>query len=206
MSLHEHDGAYSISLQEQELMHSKASASELLLGKLGIELVRKEPRPRVMIGGLGLGFTLLTVLEGLSADAQVDVVELVPKEVEWNREFLKDLNGALLDDYRVQVLEGDAVERIKQGDAQSYDALILDVDNGPTGMVKATNTSLYSHKGLRTVRKLLKPRCRVGFWSAGEDHHFKARMETVGFRVGHIRAKVHAGSKRAVYVIYVADK
>ena len=86
------------------------------------------------------------------------------------------------------------------------DAVILDVDNGPTGMVKATNTSLYSHKGLRTVRKLLKPRGRAGFWSAGEDPHFKARMETVGFRVGHIRAKVHAGSKRAAYVIYVADE
>ena len=71
------------------------------------------------------------------------MVELVPKVVEWNREFLKDLNGALFDDYRVQVIEGDAVERIKQGDAQSYDALILDVDNGSTGMVKATNTSLY---------------------------------------------------------------
>ena len=87
MYLYEHDGAYSISFQGQELMHSKASASELLLGKLGIELVRKEPKPRVMIGGLGLGFTLRTVLEGLSADAQVDMVELVPKVVEWNREF-----------------------------------------------------------------------------------------------------------------------
>ena len=89
--------------------------------------------------------------------AQVDLVELVPKEVEWNREFLKDLNGALLDDLRVKVIEVDAVDTIKQGDAQSYDAVILDVDNGSTGMVKATNTSLYSHKGLRTVRRLLKP-------------------------------------------------
>ena len=89
--------------------------------------------------------------------AQVDLVELVPKEVEWNREFLKDLNGALLDDLRVKVIEVDAVDTIKQGDAQSYDAVILDVDNGSTVMVKTTNTSLYSHKGLRTVRRLLKP-------------------------------------------------
>ena len=104
MSLYEHDGAYSISFQGQELMHSKASASELLLGKLGVELARKEPKSRVMIGGLGLGFTLRTVLEGLGADAQVDVVELVPKVVEWNRDFLKDLNGALLDGPRVKVI------------------------------------------------------------------------------------------------------
>ena len=122
------------------------------------------------------------------------MVELVPKVVEWNREFLKDLNGALLDDPRVKVIEADTVERIKQGDAQSYDTVILDVDNGPTVMVKATNTSLYSHKGLRTVRKLFKPSGRATIWSMCEDPHFKARMETIGFRVGHIRAKVHAGS------------
>ena len=89
--------------------------------------------------------------------AQVDLVELVPKEVEWNRDFLKDFDGALLDDLRVKVIEVDAVDTIKQGDAQSYDAVILDVDNGSTVMVKTTNTSLYSHKGLRTVRRLLKP-------------------------------------------------
>ena len=119
---------------------------------------------------------------------------------------MKDLNGALLDDLRVKVIEVDAVDTIKQGDAQSYDAVILDVDNGSTGMVKNTNTSLYSHKGLRTVRRLLKPKCRAGFWSAGEDPHFKARMETVRFRVGHIRAKVHVGSMLAAYVIYLANK
>ena len=133
------------------------------------------------------------------------MVDLVPKVVEWNRGFLKDLNSTLLDDPRVKVIEGDAVGRIKQGDAQSYDAVIHDVDNGPTGMVKATNISLYSHKDLRTVRKLLKHGGRAAFWSAGEDPHFKARMETAGFRVGHIRAKVHPSSKRATYVIWVAD-
>jgi spermidine synthase len=206
MSLYEHDGAYSISFKGQELMHSKASASELLLGKLGIEHLRKQPQARVMIGGLGLGFTLRTVLQGLGEDAQVDVIELVPKVVEWNREFLRDLNGALLDDPRVNLIEDDAVRLIKEGEPNVYHAMILDVDNGPTGMVKASNTSLYSHKGLRAVRKMLQPGGRAAFWSAGDDPHFKARMETVGFRVGHIRAKVHERSKRAAYVIYVADR
>lgn len=206
MSLFEHDGAFSISFKGQELMHSKASASELLLGKMGIERLNKEPQAHVMIGGLGLGFTLRTVLAGLGGEAQVDVVELVPKVVEWNREFLKDLNGALLDDPRVNVIEDDAVKLIRQGDAGTYDAMILDVDNGPTGMVKESNNSLYSHSGLRAVRKMLKPGGRAAFWSAGDDPHFKARMEKVGFRVGHIRAKVHERSKRAAYVIYVADR
>ena len=80
------------------------------------------------------------------------------------------------------------------------------MDNESTGMVKVTNTSLYSHKGLRTVSRLLKPGSCAGFWSAGEGPHFKARMETVGFRVGHIRAKVHVGSMLAAYVLYLANK
>ena len=205
MSLYEHDGAYSISFGGQELMHSKASASELLLGELGVERVFSEPAARVMIGGLGLGFTLRTVLEGLGSDAQVDVLELVPQVVVWNREYLRNLNGTLLDDPRVNVIEGDAVPYIRKCQAKTYHAMILDVDNGPTGMVKASNNTLYSHSGLRTVRAALRPGGRAAFWSAGEDPHFKTRMQTVGFRVGHIPAKVHERAKRAAYVIYVAD-
>lgn len=206
MALYEHDGAYSISFKGQELMHSKASASERLLGKIGVERLIKEPKARVMIGGLGLGFTLRTVLEGLGPDSEVDVVELVPEVVNWNHEFLGNLNGSLLDDPRVNVIEGDAVKLIKKGRPNRYHAMILDVDNGPTGMVKASNNSLYSHSGLRSVRSMLKPSGRAAFWSAGDDPHFKARMGKVGFRVGYIPAKVHERSKRAAYVIYVADR
>lgn len=205
MSLYEHDGDYSISFRGQELMHSKASASELLLGKIGIERIARSPGARVMIGGLGLGFTLRTVLEGLGEDAQVDVVELVPQVVEWNREWLRDLNGALLDDPRVNIIVGDAVQHIRTGEPHTYHAMILDVDNGPTGMVKASNNSLYSHSGLRSVRRLLQAGGRAAFWSAGDDPHFKARIQKVGFRLGHIRAKVHERAKRAAYAIYVAD-
>lgn len=205
MSLYEHDGGYNISFRGQELMHSKASASELLLAKLGVERLHKTPDARVLIGGLGLGFSLRAALDGLGADAKVDVVELVPQVVKWNREYLRDLNGRLLDDPRVKVIEGDAVHFIREGESHSYDAMILDIDNGPTGMVKASNNSLYSHRGLRAVRKLLKSGGRAAYWSAGDDPHFKARMQKVGFRVGHIPAKVHERSKRAAYVIYVAD-
>lgn len=205
MALYEHDGAYSISFKGQELMHSKASASELLLGKLGVERLGRQAKARVMIGGLGLGFTLRSVLDCVGADTQIDVIELVPRVIEWNREYLRDLNGALLDDSRVNLIEADAVETIYSGGSHGYDALILDLDNGPTGMVKASNGSLYSHKGLRAVRKLLKAGGRAAYWSAGTDPHFKARMEAVGFRVGVIPAKVHERAKRAAYVIYVAD-
>ena len=205
MALYEHDGGYSISFKGQEMMHSKASASELLLGKLGVERAKPDAKLRIMIGGLGLGFTLRSVLECVGPEAQIDVVELVPQVVEWNRQYLRDLNGALLDDPRVNVVEADAVEMIFKGESHSYDALILDVDNGPTGMVKASNNSLYSHRGLRAVRKVLKAEGRAAYWSAGPDQNFKARMEAVGFRVGVVPAKVHERAKRAAYIIYLAD-
>lgn len=205
LALYEHDGAYSISFQGQELMHSKASASELLLGKLGVERLKKNAKARVLIGGLGLGFTLRSVLDCVGAEVQVDVIELVPQVVAWNREYLCELNGALLEDPRVNVIEADAVAAIFGGVSHSYEAMILDVDNGPTGMVKASNNSLYSHNGLRAVRKLLKAGGRAAYWSAGTDPHFKARIEAVGFRVGVIPSKVHERAKRAAYVIYVAD-
>jgi len=205
IALYEHDGDYSISFKGQELMHARASTSELLLGKLGVERLSHDAKARVLIGGLGLGFTLRSVLERLGSEAVVDVVELVPKVVEWNREYLRGLNGALLEDPRVNIIEADDVKRIFEGVSHSYDAIILDVDNGPTGMVKASNNSLYSHRGLRAVRKMLKPRGRAAYWSAGTDPHFKARIEAVGFRVGVIPAKVHERAKRAAYVIYVAD-
>lgn len=206
MALYEHDGAYSISFKGQELMHSKASASEVLLGELGVEQLNKDGSPRVLIGGLGLGFTLRSVLECLGPEARVDVAELVPQVVEWNREYLDGLNGCLLQDPRVNIILADAVPLIRKAHPNYYDAMVLDVDNGPTGMVKASNSSLYSHNGLRSVHNALKPGGRVAFWSAGEDPHFKVRLQKRGFRVGVIPAKVHERSKRAAYRIYVGDK
>ena len=160
----------------------------------------------MLIGGLGLGFTLKSTLAGLGPEARVDVAELVPKVVEWNREYLQKLNGGLVDDPRVTMLLGDAVAHIRKTPPNSYDALILDVDNGPTGMVKPSNSSLYSQKGLYAVKTALKAGGRVVFWSAGEDQYFKSRLGRVGFRVGVVPAKVHERAKRAAYRIYIGDK
>ena len=206
MSLYEHDGTYSISFNGQELMHSKACASELLLGELGVEHLASTDAPRIVIGGLGLGFILRSALAGLGPNAQVQVVEFLSKVVEWNREYLYTINGSLLEDPRVSVVIADAVQVIRKAHSNYYDALILDVDNGPSGMVKASNNSLYSHNGLRTVLHALKLGGRATFWSAGEDPHFKMRLKQRGFRIGGVRAKVHERAKRAAYIIYTADK
>lgn len=205
MGLYTHDGDWSISLQGQELMHSKASASELFLGELGVERLGDVSGGRVLIGGLGLGFTLKSVLEGLGPDGQVDVVELLPEIIAWNREQMRDLNGALLDDPRVNVVQGDAVEWISQQDAAFYDSISLDIDNGPTAMVQASNRSLYSDEGLRSVRRLLRPEGRVAFWSAGVCDAFQKRMEKARFRVSCLPAKVHERAKRAAYRIYLGE-
>ncbi|MGB0415588.1 MAG: spermidine synthase [Coraliomargarita sp.] len=206
MALYEHDGAFSISFQGQELMHSGASASELRLGELGVERLSEEGSPRVLIGGLGLGFTLQTTLSGLGPEARVDVAELLQQVIDWNRDHLQAVNGGLVDDPRVNLLVADAVQLIRKANPNTYDAMILDVDNGPTGMVKPSNGSLYSVKGLHSVRSALKPGGRVVFWSACEDQYFKKRLGYVGFRVGVVPAKVHERAKRAAYRIYIGDR
>ncbi len=206
MILHEQDGDYAISFGGQELMHSRASASELLLGEIAVQKLWKTPKAHVLVGGLGLGFSLKTVLKSLQPDARVHVVELIPEVAEWNRDFLRGLNGDLLDDPRIHLEIADVKSVIRKANPNTYDAILLDVDNGPRGMVKESNNSLYSRKGMRSARTALKPGGRIAVWSAGEDEFFHERMERAEYRVRAIPAKVHENAKRAAYCIYVGDR
>lgn len=205
MALYEHDGKFCISYSGQELMHSGASASEILLGEIGVELLDRDAEARVLIGGLGLGFTLRSVLENVGPKTTVELVELLPEIVSWNREYLKSLNGELLDDPRVEIHTTDVVAYVRKAERARYDVILMDVDNGPVAMVSETNTSLYSNSGLRWMRGSLKPGGRAVFWSAGPDLRFEDRLKRAGFRVTKVPAKVHAGSKRAAYLLYVAN-
>lgn len=204
LTLWQQDGAYSISLDGRELMHERMSESERRLGELGVAGTSRIATARVLVGGLGLGFTLRSVLAGLGAAAVVEVVELVPDVVAWNRTHLRGLNGALLDDPRVRVRVGDAAEIIRRAKRESYDALLLDVDNGPVAMVAKGNAQLYSPAGLRGVRRVLKRWGRAVFWSAGPDPAFARRLEQAGFRVEAVPVKTHAQAKRAAYLLYLA--
>ena len=154
---------------------------------------------------LGLGFTLRSVLENTGSNVAVELVELIPEIVRWNRQYLSGLNGALLDDPRVEIHTADVVAHIKQAERARYDVILLDVDNGPVAMVSDSNVSLYSNSGLRWLRGSLTPEGRAVFWSAGPDHKFEDRLKRAGFRVSKVPAKVHAGSKRAAYLLYVAN-
>lgn len=203
--LSEQDGAFAISLNGQELMHSRAHASEVLLGELGVASLHTQTAARVMVGGLGLGFTLVQVLAGLPSDARVEVAELLPAVVEWNRTFLHGLNGAALDDPRVQLLVGDAAKLIHQAKPETYDAVMLDLDNGPVAMVASSNRNIYSGTGLRHVKRVLKVGGRAVFWSASVDAAFEKRLQQAGFKVEAVPAKVHANAKRHAYLLYVAQ-
>lgn len=207
MTLVEHDGSYCIRVNGQQLMHSSVSTSEVELGKLGCE---KQPSrgaaTRVLIGGLGLGFTLKSVLEHTGPKAVVHVCELFPEIVTWNRTFLAGLNGGALTDKRVTVLEQDVRAVIYRAAQSPYDAIVLDIDNGTTAMVKNENNALYGENGLYQIYRALRPGGRAAIWSACADAVLEKRLKKAGFEVKATPAKLYAQAKRAAYMIYLADK
>lgn len=205
-SLHEHDGEHFLKLNGRQLMSTTATTSELLLAELPCQGLRGRADTRVLIGGLGLGFSLRAVLDLVGQHAVVQVAELLPEVVAWNREFLRSVNGALLDDPRVEVITGDVFEVIRRAPAGSYDAVLLDVDNGPTSYVQARNSRLYDRYGFSVLRRSLKPIGKVAFWSACPEPEFPGSLIRAGFTVKAFPAKAHERAKRAAHVIYVAER
>ena len=206
LTLFEHDGAYVISFNGQELMHTKMCSSEKLLGKLGTERLPKDQPARMMIGGLGLGFTLDSALNGATRQTTIDVVEMSPEVINWNRTHLVNLFGKLLNDPRVQILAEDVNQTLRKAKPATYDSIMLDVDNGPIALVATENNSLYSNFGLRSIYTALKPKGRVIIWSASPEPKFEIRLKRAGFHAKAVPAKTHPGAKRTAYVLYVGDK
>ena len=207
LTLHEHDGNYAIRMDGQTLMNSALAASERLLGELAIARLADPATPAsVLIGGLGLGFSLRSVLAKLAPTAKVYVAELIPQVVDWNREFLAAVNGKWVDDPRVTVFTDDVWNVLTHTPPGRYDALLLDIDNGPTAMVHQPNARLYKPAGIRLLLAALKPGGRAAIWSAALDHAFAERLVTAGFRVEAVPAKLYDKAKRAGSTIYVADK
>ncbi|MDP1579375.1 MAG: hypothetical protein Q8M02_03800 [Candidatus Didemnitutus sp.] len=206
MTLVEHDGNFCIRVNGQQLMHSAVSTSELKLGALGCARAAGKPAAKILIGGLGLGFTLKSVLQTVASDATVHVAELFPEIVEWNRTFMAGLNGASLADPRVKIIEGDVRALIERSAHAPYDAIVLDIDNGTTAMVAAANHDLYSPGGMRLIARALKPGGRATVWSAAPDPAIQVRLVKAGLIVQAVPAKLHENAKRAAYMIYVADK
>jgi spermidine synthase len=161
-------------------------------------------KPRLLIGGLGMGFTLAAALRHVGDQAQVVVAEIVPAVVTWNRGLLGEPAGHPLQDPRVTVHEGD-VARILMTGQQAYDAILLDVDNGPEGLTRKENDWLYSMDGLNAAYTALCPQGVLAVWSAGPDQAFLQRLRKVGFEVDEVRVRAH-GSKGARHIIWLARR
>ncbi len=203
--LYQHDKDFSLSVGNIEIMSSRMHESEELLARLALKRMEKQEAPRVLVGGLGMGFTLRAALDGLSDTARVVVAELVPAVVTWNRGVLGALAGHPLNDKRVEVREVDAAKMIK-GAKGSYDAILLDVDNGPAGLSRHGNYWFYGFSGLATILAALRPEGVLALWSAGQDNAFTRRMEEVGFEVETIRVRARAGGKGAHHLIWIGKK
>lgn len=184
------------------LMSSRAHASEDALGARAAALC--PAAGTVLLGGLGLGFTLRACLDGVSPDATVDIAELVPAVVRWNRGPLAPLARVPLDDPRVRVLEGDVATPIAAARAR-YDVIALDVDNGPSALVSRGNAALYGEAGLRRAQTALRLQGALLVWSAGEDPAFEQRLARVGFAVTRERVRAH-GAGGGWHTLWIARR
>ncbi len=194
LRLYQHDADFSIKLGNVELMNSRMHGSEEALAQLSCQEILNQPAPRVLIGGLGMGFTLRAALNMLPADAKVIVAELIPAVVKWNHGVLSALAGHPLRDERVMIHEGDVRQKIKSGKGE-YSAILLDVDNGPKRLFQEDNNRLYSFNGLHAARAALRPRGILAIWSSGPDANFTQRLYTVGFEVAEVRVNARSGRK-----------
>jgi spermidine synthase len=206
MTLHTRDGNFFLRVNRQPLMGTNASWSELRLAELACQGLGRGRKSRVLIGGLGFGFSLRRVLEMVSQDSVAHVAELLPEMVQWNREFLGEVNGKLLDDPRVQISIKDVFHVIAGAPKAHYDAILLDVDNCPVALVKDGNARLYEERGLAEIMRVLKPRGRVAFWSASQDAAFAKRLVKAGLKVEAIGAKAYEQARRNSHTIFVADR
>ncbi len=206
LGLYEHDGSFAIRLDGQTLMHSAISASELLLGELAIKGLTDRSPACVLIGGLGLGFSLKSVLAKTSPTSAIHVAELIPQIMEWNREFLAAVNGTLVDDPRVTIFIDDIWNVLARSAPGFYDAIVIDIDNGPAAMVQKLNFRLYHQHGIRLMLTALKSGGRAVIWSAAWDDAFANRLSAAGFRIAAIPAKLYPNAKRCGCTLYVADK
>ncbi len=201
MRLYQRGSEYSIRVDNWELMNNRIHGSEDALATIVCDRLAGRPL-RVLIGGLGMGFTLLAVLERVSADSSVVVSELVPEVVQWHRGPLAVVSGGALDDPRVTIREID-VARIIRESRDAFDAILLDVDNGPVGFTAATNDQIYTPAGLRAAHRALRPGGIFAVWSAAPHAAFTKRLREAAFEVEEVTARGH-GKKGGKYLIWVA--
>jgi spermidine synthase len=194
MTLNEHDGDFTIDLGRDTLMSSRQNESELELARIGCARLTERRNPRVLIGGLGLGYTLRQSLNLLGPGASVVVAEMMPQVVAWNRKYLGELNDHPLRDERVTVKNGDVLDVIRNA-AQRFDSILLDVDNGPSAVTLQGNHRLYSCTGLRTCLGACTNRGCLAIWAARVEKAFERRVNRAHLHARYFRAANYKGAK-----------
>ncbi|MBA3035091.1 MAG: hypothetical protein FP814_01210 [Desulfobacterium sp.] len=205
MALYKHDRDFSIQINGHDLMHSRQHESELELARLGCAHLAGLKAPSILIGGLGMGYTLRQALDMLSPNTQVVVGELLGAVVKWNREFLGELNSQPLDDKRVDLKTGDIVELILHS-KNRFDAILIDIDNGPNAITDSGNRRLYGREGIWACRNALRAQGCLAVWSAEPSKKFERLLMSCGFHVRRFRAPAYNGSKAPSRFIWVASE
>jgi spermidine synthase len=207
--LYQRGTEYSIRVGPYELMNNRVHGSEDALASIVCERLGDRARARVLIGGLGMGFTLAGVLKDLGPASEIVVAELVPGVVTWNRGPLGAFAGYPLGDPRVQIRMLDVGLVIRAQDRaenRGYDAILLDVDNGPAGLTSKTNDELYSPRGLRAAFAALRPGGILAIWSAGPDPAFTKRLQNAGFAVEQVRVRGRGKAGGSRFLIWIARR
>ena len=196
---------FSMRLGQNELMSSRLSGSEEALATLACRRIEAVKRPHLLIGGLGMGFTLRAALAVLGSDARIMVAELVPAVIGWARGPMADIFGDSLDDPRASIREADVVDVIRSHDS-AFNAILLDVDNGPEGLIRKANDALYDLKGLNAIRRALRPGGVLAVWSSRPNPLFSKRLRVAGFDVNEVAVRATTKRSGARHVIWFATK
>ena len=204
MKLYQRAFEFSISVKNDELMNSRMHGSEDALAELACKRVADRDAPRILVGGLGMGFTLRAALDHLGKTAEVVVAELVPAVVKWNRTHLAELADHPLDDPRTTVRESDVGLVIREKD-ETFDAILLDVDNGPDALTHEGNDRLYTRGGINAAKTALKPGGILGIWSAEPDPSFTKRLRGAGFSIEEVSVRAR-GTKGRKHTVWLAEK
>lgn len=192
-----------IAIDRNELMSSRMSGSEEALATMTCDRLRSPKAASLLIGGYGMGFTLRAALATLGADAKIVVAELVPGIIEWARGPMAELAAGCLDDPRVELVLGDVSKAIRTA-TRRYDAILLDVDNGPDGLTREANEGLYSPAGLAAAKAALRPGGILAIWSAAPDARFNRRLTAAGFQVEEVGVRARSNGKGPRHVIWFA--
>jgi len=206
--LMEHDKDFYLYMNDRQVMSTRMTVSERLLADIGCDFSDGRKRVRVLVGGLGLGFSLRRALEITGPESRVDVAELLPEVVHWNKTLMKGYNDDILQDPRTNVIVADVHDCIRKAaeGGEKYDAILLDVDDGPSSLLQPQNAQLYKSDGLALLKDALTPKGRIAFWAVERDPRLFRSLKKAKFWSEEHAAAKHERSKRKEHYVYLAER